>query len=167
MKFLKAIYHLNAIIQYVFLKILYGSSFTIGKHTTWRKHFNVMVDIGAKVEIGSNCFFNNDCSINANKLVKIGDGTIFGENVKIYDHNHRFANLSTAIKEQGFSVGEVVIGSHCWIGSNVVILKGTIIGDNCVIGAGVVLSGEIKSNTIVKNTCNYTMEAIKGAENYE
>lgn len=167
MKFLKAIYHLNAIIQYVFLKLLYGSRFTIGKHTTWRKHFSVMVDVNAKVKIGSNCFFNNNCAINVNKLVKIGDGTIFGENVKIYDHNHRFANLSTAIKEQGFSVGEVVIGSHCWIGSNVVILKGTIIGDNCVIGAGVVLSGEIKSNTIVKNTCNYTMEAIKGAENYE
>ena len=167
MNFLKVIFHLNAIIQYGFLKILYGSRFTIGKHTTWRKHFSVMVDVDAKVKIGSNCFFNNDCAINANKLVKIGDGTIFGENVKIYDHNHKFADSSTTIKEQGFSVGEVVIGSHCWIGSNVVILKGTIIGDNCVIGAGVVLSGEIKSNTIVKNKRNFIMETIKGAENHE
>lgn len=164
MKFLKAIYHLNAIIQYVFLKLLYGSSFVLGRHTTWRKRFSVMIDKEAKVEIGDNCFFNNDCSINANRLIKIGDGAIFGENVKIYDHNHKFADLNMAIKDQGFSVSEVVIGKHCWIGSNVIILKGSKIGDNCVIGAGVTVSGEIKPNTIIKNANNYTVEAIKGAE---
>lgn len=164
MKFLKAIYHLNAIIQYVFLKLLYGSSFVLGRRTTWRKRFSVMIDKEAKVEIGDNCFFNNDCSINANRLIKIGDGVIFGENVKIYDHNHKFADLNLAIKDQGFSVSEVVIGKHCWIGSNVIILKGSKIGDNCVIGAGVTVSGEIKPNTIIKNANNYTVEAIKGAE---
>ena len=36
-------------------------------------------------------------------FIEIGEGTIFGENVKIYDHNHKFADLKRSIKEQGFS----------------------------------------------------------------
>lgn len=44
----------------------------------------------------------------------------------------------------------MVIGNHCWIGSNVTILKETHIGDNCVIGAGLVISGKIKDGTLKK-----------------
>ncbi len=69
--------------------------------------------------------------------------------MKIYDHNHRF-NQHIEIKQQGFSNGSVIIGQHCWIGSNMMILKNTVIGDNYVIGAGTVVSGTIPSNSIVK-----------------
>jgi len=31
-----------------------------------------MKDKEAQIEIGENCFFNNDCSINSNNLIKIG-----------------------------------------------------------------------------------------------
>lgn len=44
----------------------------------------------------------------------------------------------------------MVIGEHCWIGSNVTILKGATIGDNCVIGAGCVIAENIPSNTVVR-----------------
>lgn len=64
------------------------------------------------VKIGNSCFFNNGCSINANKSITIGDGTLFGENVKIYDHNHRFRERDILIKEQGFTMGEIEIGCH-------------------------------------------------------
>lgn len=74
-------------------------------------------------------------------------GTLFGENVKIYDHNHRFQKDSS-IKEQGYSNGEVHIGGHCWIGSGVIILKGADIFDNCVIGAGSVISEYIPEESI-------------------
>lgn len=33
-----------------------------------------MKDKEAQIEIGENCFFNNDCSINSNNLIKIGGG---------------------------------------------------------------------------------------------
>lgn len=69
--------------------------------------------------------------------------------MKIYDHNHRF-NQHIEIKQQGFSNGSVIIGQHCWISSNMMILKNTVIGDNYVIGAGTVVSGTIPSNSIVK-----------------
>lgn len=64
------------------------------------------------------------------------------------------------IKEQGYSTGKVHIGSHCWIGSNVTILKGANIGDNCVIGAGCVINGEVPSGTIIKINNNILTERI-------
>lgn len=118
-----------------------------------------MKDTNGSIQIGRDCFFNNGCSINCNNQIVIGNGSLFGENVKIYDHNHRF-NKDELIKNQGFSNGKVSIGNHCWIGSNVVILKNTIINDNCVIGAGCIISGEIPENTIVKTNSNYKLEKI-------
>lgn len=159
MKMMKAWYHLIAYIQFAFYKLIYGQGLKIGKHVTWRRGFSIMKDKRAIIKIGNDCFFNNDCSIGANTSVEIGDGTIFGECVKIYDHNHRFRD-STPIKEQGYSNGKVFIGRHCWIGSNVVVLKGAEISDNCVIGAGCVISGFVPEGSIVKAKQNYEIQKI-------
>lgn len=156
MKLIKLWYHIVAAIQCVFYKLLYGSRLQIGKNVTWRRNFSIMMSKEARLVIGDNCFFNNDCSIAVNNLVEIGvsveqsawGGTIFGENVKIYDHNHRFQN-GKPIKEQGYSNGEVHIGGHCWIGSGVIILKNANISDNCVIGAGCVVSERIPEGSVV------------------
>ncbi|WP_455667719.1 DapH/DapD/GlmU-related protein [Phocaeicola sp.] len=51
-----------------------------------------------------------------------------------------------------------MIGSHCWIDSNVVILKGVTMGDNVVIGAGCVIYKDVPSNTVVMNRHNLIME---------
>lgn len=160
MKIIAGWYHLLAKIRLIVFKILFGNRLIIGRKTTWRKGFSILVNKGAKIKIGKNCFFNNYCSLTAMKLIEIGNGTLMGENVKLYDHNHRFRYINKPIKEQGYSVDEIKIGKHCWIGSNVVILKGTHIGNNCVIGAGCVVSGEIPDNTILKLT-NNNQEKVK------
>ena len=162
MKLIKAWYYLCAYIKHIFFKCIYGSKLRIGKKVIWRKSLSIMIDSNGKVEIGDKCFFNNFCSLNANKSITIGEGSIFGENVKIYDHNHRFNNFDKDIKTQGFSNGEVSIGCHCWIGSNVTILKGAMIGDNCVIGTGCIISGIIPEGPIVKNKNSYEFENIRG-----
>jgi acetyltransferase-like isoleucine patch superfamily enzyme len=144
----------------LFYNLIYGKKVKIGKHTTWRNNFNLMISNNGSVTIGYNCFFNNGCSINANNLVKIGNGTIIGENVKIYDHNHKFNIIKKPIKEQGYSNGSVHIGNHCWIGSNVVILKNSMIGNNCVIGAGCVVDFSVPDNTIVKCNNNFKFEVL-------
>ena len=168
MKIIKLWYHIIAAIQRVFYKLLYGSRLQIGKNVTWRRGFSIMMSKEARVVIGDNCFFNNDCSIAANNLVTIGvssglnarGGTIFGENVKIYDHNHRFRE-DTPIKEQGYSNGEVHIGGHCWIGSGVIILKGADISDDCVIGAGSVVSECIPAGSLVVAGRSNTITKIR------
>ncbi len=150
MFFYKLNCHISCAMKKIYLKMFYRKPIKIGSHTQWRRNFIILPFKGAKISIGSDCFFNNDCSITAINSIFIGNGTIFGENVRIYDHNHKFKDLDKSIKEQGYCIGEVKIGNHCWIGSNVTILKGTVIGDNCVIGAGCVISGEVPNNTIVK-----------------
>lgn len=154
MIFLKLFYHLNAIIWMVIIKTFYyfgGGKITFGKHVTFRKGFSVMIAKHGMVSIGDNVFFNNYCSLNANDNITIGDGTLFGENVKIYDHNHCYQNTKIPIKKQGFTSSPVSIGKHCWIGSNVVILKGVTIGDHCVIGAGCIVYKDVPANTVVVN----------------
>lgn len=160
---IKGWYHLIALVQKLFFFVVYGPKIKIGKGTTWRRGFSVMKDNEAFIIIGKDCFFNNDCSINANHYIEIGGGSIFGENVKIYDHNHHF-NQHKAIKLQGFSNGEVMIGDHCWIGSNVTILKGAKIGNDCVIGAGCIISGVVPDNSIVRPVQNTTIEKIRYKE---
>ena len=154
---LKIIYHLKALVLKIILKMLHnfgGGKITFGKNVTFRKGFSLMIDKTGKVIIGNNVFFNNYCSINANERITIGDGTLFGENVKVYDHNHCYKYVDVPIKEQGFTTAPVSIGKHCWIGSNVVILKGVTIGDNCVIGAGCVVYKDVPSGSIVVNKQN-------------
>lgn len=157
--------YIIAFLKKIILNVLYGNRIYIAKRVTWRKNFNVIIGKKGKLTIGEDCFFNNDCSINCLNRIIIGNGSIFGENVKIYDHNHRFSNFEIPIKKQGFSYGEVIIGKHCWIGSNVVMLKGTKVGDNCVIAAGTVIDCDIPSNTIVKNS-NLRFEKIRSI-NYD
>ena len=160
MKLYKLICHINCIIQKFFFKIIYRNNIKIGRNTTWRKRFNITADKNASIIIGDNCFFNNDCSINAIGKIEIGEGCLIGENVKMYDHNHRFCKINIPIKNQGFSVGQVIIGKHCWIGSNVIILKGTNIGDNCVIGAGCIINNNIPCNTIIKPKYDYEKQNL-------
>lgn len=161
MKLFSIWYHSKALLKRVYFKLVYGKKLKLGLKTTWRRNFSVLIEKNAHIEIGKGCFFNNDCSLVAMDNIKIGEGTLFGENVKIYDHNHKFNRIEVPIKEQGYSVKSVTIGKHCWIGSNVVILKGVHIGNNCVIGAGCVVSYSVPSNTIVKMKNIYEQEDLR------
>lgn len=101
------------------------------------------------LKIGKGVFFNSFSSINCMDSIKIGDNSIFGENVKIYDHNHGFRDKSQLIHKQGYTTGKIVIGNNCWIGSNVTILKGVTIGDNSVVGSGCTIFKDIPDNVVV------------------
>lgn len=151
---LKVYFHLVSFLKILLLRLCYSvtpSKLVIGKHFTFRKGFSLMIDKHGEVVIGNDVFFNNYCSLNANECITIGDGTIFGENVKVYDHNHCYNNPNVPIKNQGFTVAPVSIGKHCWIASNVVILKGVTIGDNCVIGAGCIVYKDVAAGSVVVN----------------
>lgn len=141
------------------LKIRFGKRIELGKDFRCRKRFYCLIRKGT-VQIGDHVSFNNDCSITALNKVIIGSDTLFGEGVKIYDHNHRFRKQNGLIRLQDIKKGEVIIGRNCWICSNVVILPGANIGDGCVIGTGCVINGVIPSNTLVKGTQNLTFEEI-------
>ncbi len=158
---LKLYYHIISFVKKIFYKIIYGKHIKFGKKVTFRKGFSLMIDKKASVIIGDGCFFNNFCAINAMENIEIGKNCLFGENVKIYDHNHIFTKKETLIKDQGFKTEKIKIEDNCWICSDVVILKGTEIGENSVIGAGIVLNENVTKNSIIKSQNNYKMEKIQ------
>ncbi len=152
MFFLRLLWFIHKILLTFFYRIIYRNKISIPFSCKFRFGFNIIiVGTSATVKIGDRCFFNNNCSINALCKIQIGKSTLLGENVKIYDHNHKYNNPNLLIGQQGFSCSPVKIGSNCWIGSNVTILKGVTIGDNCIIGAGCVIYKDIPTNTVVIN----------------
>lgn len=161
----------RSLIKVFFLKVLYfkkfqfnsiftiyigkGSSLIFSNRTSRflvksiKVRKNVFINLnGGTMEIGNDVFFNNGCSINCHKSIKIGDNTIFGENVLIYDHDHKFNLNDDLVRKLGFISQEVIIGSNVWVGSNVVILKGVTIGENSVIAAGSIVTKNIPKNTL-------------------
>ncbi len=158
---LKALFHMKAAVQKAFYKLLFGTHVRFGRKTTFRKGFSLYLDDGGSITIGDGCFFNHFCSLNALENISIGQNCIFGENVKIYDHNHKFSQRELLIKEQGFSSAPVTIGNDFWICSNVTILKGVHIGDHCVIGAGCLIVKDISANTVVKHIEQLQQESME------
>ena len=125
--------------------------FIIGKNVSFRNYIHVIVQNESSLEIQKNVFFNNHCSINCLQSISIGENTLFGENVKLYDHNHSYERTEDAlvVSHSEFTTAPVIIGKNCWLGSNVVVLKGVTIGDNCIIGAGCVVHKDIPANSTV------------------
>lgn len=155
---LKIFFHIIAIIKKIFYKIIFRGKVKFGKKFTFRKGFSISIEENGEIEIGREVFFNNYCSLNALNKISIGDYCIFGSNVQIYDHNHRFKDKEKRITEQGYTKAPVKIGIGCWIGSNVTILKGVTIGNNVIIGAGCVIDRDIPDNIIVRQEGILIME---------
>ena len=129
------------------------AKFFLGNHVSFRNYIHIIVQNGASLEIGNNVFFNNQCSITCLDQISIGENTLFGENVKLYDHNHSYERNENGLKisHSKFTTAPISIGKNCWLGSNVVVLKGVEIGDNCIIGAGCVIHKNIPANSTILN----------------
>ena len=119
----------------------------LGQDITLRSFVCLEVGNGATLKLGNRVFFNNHCSIRCEHHIEIGKDTMFGDGVRIFDHNHQYSNYH--VEKIAFNYGKISIGKNCWIGANVVILKGVTIGDNVIIGAGAVIHKDIPSNSIV------------------
>lgn len=141
-----------------FWKLKFGKRIKIGKNLYFRKRLKIIISNDGYLEIGNNCFFNNDCSINCLKCIVIGDNNLFGENVKIYDHNHCFSK--GRLEKEKFKTKKIKIGDSNWFGSNVIILNKTIIGNNNVVGANTVLNQNIENYKLIKAKNEYIIENI-------
>lgn len=117
-----------------------GGGFIELGNVKFRKENKLFAD-GGRIQIGDKTFFNHGCSINSKSSISIGKNNLFGEGVKIYDHNHKLDGYSVSAEE--FDVKAIHIGNNCWIGSNCIILPGVNICDNVTIGAGSIVTKSI------------------------
>jgi acetyltransferase-like isoleucine patch superfamily enzyme len=130
----------------------------IQQKVQFREFCNILIHEKAELVIQQNVFFNNYCSINCLEKIVIGENTLFGEGVKLYDHNHLYeVSPEILIHPRKFKTAPIIIGRNCWIGSNVTILKGVTMGNNVIIGANNLIYKSIPANTIVKAKADIIM----------
>ena len=117
----------------------------LGKRTSTCRNAS-LVAVGGELIIGNHSCFSENCAVVCHEKITIGSNCMFGPNSCVYDHDHIFDYNGI---QNGHKTSPIIIGDSCWIGANVVILRGSHIGEGCVIGAGTVVKGEIPPHSIV------------------
>lgn len=105
-------------------------------------------DDGIRIRIGNRNYFNRNLMIDACGLVEIGDENMFGPDVYITDSDHTF-EAGVAPSKLAMRKGKVKIGSNCWIGAKVLILKNVELGDGCVVGASAVVTKSFPGGSVI------------------
>ena len=128
------------------IQITESGNLRIGTRCSFSKGAHIGVSGNGNLQIGDNCFFNQNSLVACRNSIVIGNQCIFGPNVTVYDHDHKFSFNGI---QNGYNLSPVVIEEGCWIGANVMILRGTHIGEKSVIGAGCVVKGDIPPHSLV------------------
>ena len=111
-------------------------------------HPGVAIYFPMNTEIGSNVTFNRGVFITAREKITIGNDVLVGPYSTMNSGNHKFSDIETAIREQGYETKPITIGNNVWIAANVTILPGVNIGEGAIIGAGAVVNKSIPPFTI-------------------
>ena len=129
--------------------------FVVGANVICRNFENFHVSSG-KLILHDGVFINNSCSFNCMERIEMGSGTMMGEGVRFYDHDHIYT--AEKIEKWQWTSAPIIVGRDCWIGSNVTILKGVTIGDNTIIGAGCLIRNDVPANSVVYNDGNLVVK---------
>ena len=101
------------------------------------------------IVIGEGCSIGAHNGIIALEGITIGAHVYTGPRVYITDVNHGYERLDEPIGHQLQASRPVVIGARSWLGTNSVVLPGTILGEHVVVGAGSIVSGQVPDRCIV------------------
>lgn len=131
------------------LKVFGRGRLEIGRNCEFAAYCDLEAHGKGVLTIGEKTYMNRYCMISAHEEVTIGKKCMFGPGVKVFDNDHVHSpetGVSTKLK-----TAPIRIGNHCWIASDVIILRGTTIGDNCVIGAGCIVKGDVPAGSVVRS----------------
>lgn len=97
--------------------------------------------------IGERAYLNRGTIIDAVDGVRIGADAMIGPYCYITDHDHSFGTDGRPASGplQG---APTEIGSRCWLGAHVTVLKGVRIGDGTIVGAGSVVTRDLPSGVV-------------------
>ena len=138
------------------------SQVRFGGHLVSDGRLVIVTGQNARLTVGERTYFNEGTMISCLESVSIGAGCRFGPNVKVFDNDHKFSARDGVSQEH--ETTPITIGNHCWLGANVIILRGSKIGDNCVIGAGCVVKGTIPAGSLVTQSRTLDIRPIQDEE---
>lgn len=131
---------------YARLDVIPFNPFSVGPGTTIEDYACINNGMGP-------VHFGKQCRIGLGNViigpVTIGDDVILGQNVAVSALNHGYEDITTPIRKQVCTTGEIKIGSGSWIGANCVITQGINIGKNVVVGGGSVVTKDIPDYCVV------------------
>lgn len=117
----------------------------INKEAYWPVHFTSRINNAKKIRIGIDTCpgYMNNCYIQGNGGIDIGDYTQIAPNVGIISSNHDLYDSRKSIKKK------VEIGKYCWLGMGSIILPGVELGDFTIVAAGSVVTKSFKEGYCV------------------
>ncbi|WP_298435379.1 acyltransferase [Geobacter sp.] len=117
---------------------------------------------GAMIEVGAETGVSG-ATICAAGHVKIGKQCMFGANVVIADtdfHAMKPENRRYNSNHEDIAVAPVFVEDNVFLGTGVIVLKGSTIGENTIVGAGSVVVGNIPANSIAAGNPARVIRAV-------
>ena len=109
----------------------------------------------AQLNIGDRVIINQGSTVVASSHIEIGDDTLIGEFVAIYDTNYHSLDPIHPTK-----FAPVVVGSNVWLCRGVVVLPGGKIGDHTVVAAGSVVKGDLPPRVLAAGNPAQVVRAL-------
>ena len=142
------------------IRILGQSFIWLGERVSVGHDTLLDAQAGSAIRLGKRVFLNRGCSVSARYSIEIGEETLIGEYVTIYDHNHVVGKPNEPRRLEGFRGAPVVIGRNVWIGSHVFVGAGVQIGDNAIIGAHTIVTKNVPADTITYGESRLTTKRM-------
>jgi acetyltransferase-like isoleucine patch superfamily enzyme len=131
--------------QGVHFSVAEGAVVEIGADTWLRSDLGPVIVFafpGAHIRIGREGFMNS-CHLSAKRSLDLGNRVWVGPGSRIFDSDQH--DLDDLRKE---TIEPVVIGDHCWIASDVTVLRGVEIGEQSVVGARALVTKSMPPHTL-------------------
>ena len=96
-----------------------------------------------KIVIGDRCTIMYRFQCNAAQSVRIGRNVLIASNVLITDSDHVVEAGTPTARNPKLVTQPVCIEDNCWLGQNVVVVKGVTIGHDSIVGANSVVTRDI------------------------
>lgn len=117
----------------------------IGKNVVF--HFRTEIRGIHRLRIGNGTIIGDNALLAAQRGLTIGENVNISSNVSIYtgEHDHRDPYFRSTLEK----TRPITIGDRVWIGSNAIILTGVNIGEGAVCCAGCVVTKDVEPYAVV------------------
>lgn len=122
-------------------RLILGRWLHLGVDTALRCHEGTL-------SVGDKSVLGRGVSVNCYLDVEIGASSLFADDIYVSDFDHKYADLTMPIKDQGISKARVRIEPDVWIGTKATVTSGVVIGQGAVVGANAVVTRDLPAYSV-------------------